>query len=146
MTRRRSRGGGLSSEWEGVEIEVGGATEYYLIPLRPQILKIMDPDTLLDSLSAELSGDRKNYVVRLQFGDTPVTKLYSTTGEGRHQVDDTIGRDEFDLRLFPNYDLDAVRHLITGAEEGAAHEDGDHVDDVYYARLKYPRSCAGVPP
>jgi len=128
--------GGLSAEWDGLEVDFGDVTEYYLIPMRPKILEIMDPDTLLDNISAELSGDGQHYVVRLRFGETTITKLYSTTGEGDHHLDEAIRRDDFDLRLFPNYDLDAVRHLITGAPEDADHDEVDHVDDVYYARLR----------
>ena len=129
--------GGLSEEWTGLDVDFGGTTEYYLIPLDPKILEIMDPEELVRSLSAELAGDNQNYVVRLDFGGTTITKLYSTTGKGAHQVDALIDRDEFDLRLFPNYDLDAVRHLITGGSEqqsNPSHE--DLVDDTYHARLR----------
>lgn len=128
--------GGLSTEWGGLEVDFGDVTEYYLIPMRPKILEIMDPDTLLENISAELSGDGQHYVVRLQFGETTITKLYSTSGDGAHHVDEAIGRDAFDLRLFPNYDLDAVRHLITGAPKDTDHDEVDHIDDVYYARLR----------
>ena len=129
--------GGLSEEWTGLDVDFGGTTEYYLIPLDPKILEIMDPEELVRSLSAELAGDNQNYVVQLDFGGTTITKLYSTTGKGAHQVDALIDRDEFDLRLFPNYDLDAVRHLITGGSEqqsNPSHE--DLVDDTYHARLR----------
>ena len=129
--------GGLSEEWTGLEVDFGGTTEYYLIPLDPKILEIMNPEELVRSLSAELAGDNQNYVVRLDFGGTTITKLYSTTGKGAHQVDARIDRDEFDLRLFPNYDLDAVRHLITGDSEQQSNPSReDLVDDTYHARLR----------
>ena len=129
--------GGLSDEWTGLEVDFGGTTEYYLIPMDPKILEIMDPEELVRSLSAELAGDNQNYVVRLDFGGTTITKLYSTTGKGAHQVDALIDRDEFDLRLFPDYDLDAVRHLITGgSEERSEPSHEDLVDDRYHARLR----------
>jgi hypothetical protein len=128
--------GGLSAEWDGLKVDFGSVTEYYLIPMQPKILEIMDPDTLIENINAELSGDGQHYVVRLRFGETTITKKYSTSGEGAHHVDEAIGRDAFDLRLFPNYGLDAVRHLITGAPEGAEHDEVDHIDDVYYARLR----------
>jgi hypothetical protein len=129
--------GGLSDEWEGLTVNFGDTTEHYLVPLDPKILEIFGPGELVDSLSAELSGDNQNYVVRLDFGGTTITKLYSTTGKGDHQVDALINRDEFDLRLFPDYDLDAVRHLITGGPEGETEPSReDHVDDKYYARLR----------
>ena len=129
--------GGLSDEWTGLEVDFGGTTEYYLIPMDPKILEIMDPEELVRSLSAELAGDNQNYVVQLDFGGTTITKLYSTTGKGAHQVDALIDRDEFDLRLFPDYDLDAVRHLITGgSEERSEPSHEDLVDDRYHARLR----------
>ena len=128
--------GGLSSEWKGLEVDFSGTTEYYLIPMDPVILNIMDADTLLDSVSAKLSNDGRNYVVRLNFGGTPITKLYDTGSDGKHRVDSAIGRDEFDLRLFPKYDIDAVRHLINGHNEDHVPDDVMHVDDMYYARLR----------
>lgn len=119
---------GFSREWDGLTVQNDQQTEYYLVPLAPKILEVMDREDLLDSLSARLDSDGRNYIVQLQFGDTEITKLYSTTGDGVHQLDPDIGRGEFDLRLFPNFDLSAVRHLLS--------DDGQHADDRYYARLR----------
>ena len=127
----KERRGGLSAEWRGLEVDIMGTTEYYLIPLEPEILEIMDPETLMNSLGARLSNDGRNYIVELDFGGVPITKLYSTGNEGRHRLDGDIARDEFDWRLFPKYDLDTVRHLI--ADEGS---DERGVDETYYARLR----------
>lgn len=123
--------GGFSSEWSGLEVNFEGTTEYYFIPMDPDILEIMEADALRRSLSAHLSSDGQNYVVTLNFGEVQITKLYSTVGKGPHRLDEQVGRDEFDLRLFPNYDLDAVRHLIADGEDGAS-----HTDDTYHARVR----------
>lgn len=119
---------GFSREWKGLTVENSTQTEYYLIPLDPEILEIMDQDDLLETLSARLAEDGQNYIVQLDFGETTVTKLYSTTGRGEYQLDPDIGREEFDLRLFPNFDLSSVQQLLDG--------DGKHPDDNYYARLR----------
>ena len=123
--------GGLSDEWKGLEVDFEGTTEYYFIPMDPDILEIMDAEDLRKALSAHLSSDGQNYVVKLKFGEVQITKLYSTVGKGDHHLDEQVGRDEFDLRLFPNYDLDAVRHLIADSEEPTT-----HADDTYYARVR----------
>lgn len=123
--------GGFSDEWSGMEVDFEGTTEYYFIPMDPDILEMMDAEELRDALSAHLSSDGQNYVVTLNFGGVQITKLYSTVGKGRHRLDEQVGRDEFDLRLFPNYDLDAVRHLIADGEDTTT-----HADDTYYARVR----------
>ena len=123
--------GGFSEEWRGMEVDFEGTTECYLIPMDPDILEIMDSKALQENLSAHLSSDGQNYVVTLKFGEVKITKLYSTVGKGRYRLDEQVGRDEFDLRLFPNYDLDAVRHLISDNDA-----DTSHADDTYYARVR----------
>jgi hypothetical protein len=119
---------GFSREWGGLTVQNDQQTEYYLVPLAPKILEVMDRKDLIDSLSARLDSNGRNYIVQLQFGDTEITKLYSTTGEGSYQLDPDIGRGEFDLRLFPNFDLEAVGHLLS--------DDDQHADERYYARLR----------
>ena len=128
----REERGGLSDEWKGLEIHMDGIVEYCLLPFDPKILEVIDAETLLRSVEAQLSRDGQNYIVRLRFGDTSITKLYSATGDGAYHVDEAIGRDEFDLRLFPNYDVDAVRHLIVNEQANGV----ETADDVYYARLR----------
>ncbi|WP_157621417.1 acetate and sugar kinases/Hsc70/actin family protein [Salisaeta longa] len=123
--------GGLSAEWKGLEIQTNNIVEYCLLPFDPKILEIIDAETLLASAEANLSRDGQNYIVRLRFGETTITKQYSATGDGAYCIDQAIGRDQFDLRLFPNYDVSAVRHLITASDDGAGSS-----DDVYYARLR----------
>ena len=123
---------GLSQEWSGLEVESLGTTEYYFVPMDPKILEIIDADDLLDLLSAEPADDGQNYRVKLEFENMTINKYYySNRGDGEHRLDPKIQRDQFDLRLFPNYDLDAVRDLIS---ESAP--DDSESDFKYYARVR----------
>ncbi|MES3630257.1 MAG: hypothetical protein PPP56_08830, partial [Longimonas sp.] len=93
--------GGFSEEWRGLEVEFGETTEYYFIPMDPDILEIMDAKRLQSNLHARLSNDGQNYVVTLNFGEVKITKLYSTVGKGAHRLDEQVGRDEFDHGRLP---------------------------------------------
>jgi hypothetical protein len=104
-----------------------GQKEHHLIPMEPEILEILSPEDLKAKMSAYVSADGQNYIVELDLGGTTVRQLYSATGQGDFQADPAVQRDDFDLRLFPNFDLDAVRDILGEAGEQ---------DARYYARLR----------
>jgi hypothetical protein len=120
----------FSAEWSGLEVVNGAQREYCLLPFRPEILEILEPVELLGSVSGELSQDTLNYIVRLRFGDETIEQLYATSGKGRMVVDSKIDLNSFDIRFFPNFDLDATRHLLRrNLDERVADED-------YHARVR----------
>lgn len=115
---------GFSEEWNGIEIE----GEHYLLPFQPEILNLMSPEELVERTSAEITFDDK-YRVSLDYGGgAPIEKRYVEKGDAddkQYVVDtETIPPERFDLRLFPNFRLDAVSDLL--AEE----------DQKYYARVR----------
>jgi hypothetical protein len=123
--------GALSQEWDALEVDMGGVTQQALLPFHPGILELVDRDTLLNSVSAKLDANDDFVAVRLRFGGRDIPVLYSLHGEGPHVFDTEeaggMGRDTVDLRFFPDFDLDAVRHLLP-EDVGA--------DTHYYARLR----------
>ncbi len=122
--------GELSKEWAALPVQNGSVTEYALLPFEPEILTLLSKDELISRVSAELAQDNQNYIVRLRFGDREVTRLYSISGEGAYAVDDVVPPDTLDVRLFPNFDLDAVRPLLPTTS------DGRQPDATYYARVR----------
>ncbi|HEX8298792.1 MAG TPA: hypothetical protein VF594_06485 [Rubricoccaceae bacterium] len=120
---------GLSDEWRALEVANHGAVEHALLPFVPEILELMDPLELAASARAELSQDMHHYVVRLSVGGQEVVQLYSTAGDGPYVVDTDILDNTVDLRVFPNFDLDPVREVLT-------RPDGSAPDATYYARAR----------
>ncbi len=120
---------GLSPEWRALEVSNHGSVEHALLPFAPEILELMDPLELAASARGELSQDMHNYIVRLTVGGAEVVQLYSTSGDGPYAVDSVISADTIDLRVFPNFDLDPVRSVLT-------RPDGTAPDATYYARAR----------
>ena len=122
--------GGVADEWRALAVENHGSTEHALFPFAPELLELLSPDELSGATTARLSSDTLNYVVELQVGDQKVTQLYATSGQGEYALDLEVSADTVDVRLFPNFDLDAVRDVLpTGA-------DGSQPDARYYARVR----------
>lgn len=114
----------FSKEWDGLKID----GEQYLLPFRPEILNLMSPRELVAQTSAEVKFD-DSYEVSLDFGKgAPVSKRYVEKGddeESEYVVDaETIPPETFDLRLFPNFKLDAVSERLPKQ------------DRKYYARVR----------
>lgn len=120
---------GLSDEWRALDVSNNGAMEHALLPFAPEILELLDPLELAASARGELSQDMHHYVVRLTVGGQEVVQLYSTSGEGPYAVDALVLADTVDLRVFPNFDLDPVRGVLT-------RPDGTAPDATYYARAR----------
>lgn len=95
---------GLSKEWSALNI---GSNEIYLFPFKPGIFEVISPEELKNSVEAMLDLRRENYIVKLKFGGTVITKLYSTSGKGDY-VTDNVSLPEPDIRFFPNYRLEEV--------------------------------------
>jgi hypothetical protein len=96
---------GFSNEWSGLEID----REFYLLPFKPEILNYLTPDELKENTSARLTPDGEAYEVTLSFGDTDIRQSYSATGQGKFTLNSTtIPPDAFDLRLFPNVNLEEL--------------------------------------
>lgn len=123
---------GFSAEWTGLEVQNGSAREYCLIPLQPEILEIVDASELRQCLHAELSQDNTNYIVQLRFGDTVISQLYSMSAGGDYHVDEAIELNSFDLRFFPNFDLEALNAKELLPKEPG----GSYIDLEYYARIR----------
>ena len=77
-----------------------------------------------------MSSDHLNYVVQLEVGGQQVTQLYATSGQGDYALDLEVSADTVDVRLFPNFDLDAVRAVLPTDASGA------QPDARYYARVR----------
>ena len=120
---------GLSDEWRALEVSNHGSIEHALLPFAPEILELLDPLDLAASARGELSQDMHHYIVRLTVGGSEVVQLYSTSGEGPYAVDSAVLADTVDLRVFPNFDLDPVRSVLTKP-------DGTAPDATYYARAR----------
>jgi hypothetical protein len=123
-----SQSTGFSSEWKGLKVTNGGQTEYALFPFRPQILEMLPAGELSDRVSAAWVED-ESIVVKLRFGDgEPIAQVYSLD-DGAFQIDSPeLGgpsNDEVDLRFFPDFDLDAARHLLP-----------DPTDHQFHARAR----------
>ncbi|MFB6278648.1 MAG: hypothetical protein ABEK75_04030 [Salinibacter sp.] len=116
---------GFSEEWDGIVID----GENYLLPFRPEILNLMSPEELVERTSAELSSFDDKYRVYLEFGEgDPIEQRYVEKGDDEAEeyvVDaETIPPETFDLRLFPDFQLDAVSDKLVDE------------DQKYYARVR----------
>jgi hypothetical protein len=103
---------GISERWRALPVANGAATEHALFPFRPEILDLLTPDELAASVRAELSQDTLHYIVRLRFDGEEIPKLYATSGEGAFALDSVVAPDTLDLRLFPDFDLDAASDVL----------------------------------
>lgn len=113
---------GFSNEWRGLEME----NEYYLLPFEPDILRYLTPDELHANTSGRLTPNGEAYAVTLTFGDVAIQKSYDVSGQSRYSVDSfTIPADTFDIRVFPNVNVDALPPTYLADE-----------DRTYYARVR----------
>lgn len=123
-------GNDLSDEWSAMTVTISGRDEHYLIPLHPEILEIIPPEELPKRISGKLHQQDGYIRVTLDLGDAPpILKDYDNDKDatGPPQADPVVERDDFDLRLFPNFDLNAFRHVLGGV--GMA-------DAQYHARFR----------
>ena len=127
---------GLSAEWRGLQID----GEYFLYPFDPFILNLLSPEDLIKYTSGELSQDGENFIVRLSFGSDDVTRLYSISdqvmdgGYEPYIADSfTIEPEQFDIRVFPNFDIDHLAGTAGFLSEGGLN---DSREGLYYARIR----------
>lgn len=139
FTRVASSGVALSPEWRALPVQNGEATEHALYPFRKEILHVLSADDLAAATTARFSNTEVCYLVQLRLGDQTITQRYTTQGEDGYAIDGEVPADLLDVRLFPDFDLDApgVQALLPPPDA-----DGRQPEKTYYARVRRAPSWA----
>ena len=118
---------GFSDEWKGFEVDNGGEVDYCLFPFKPEILRILSPEDIARNTEGRFNDEGGHYVVSLNLEGRSFVRRYAVFEGDDYMIDSCIAPDTFDLRVFPDIDLEHPQINSLLPHEG---------DGYYFARVR----------